>query len=158
MLTLQALLWKALAEKGHFVCTTRARDEFVALQSRAAYANAMNVDAFISLHANASTHEAVRGAWTIYAAPSDQGKALATQIQKQLAAVAPPSKVGSVFPDGSPWVGNRKLTVLRKTWAPAVMVEAGFMTNIEDQRLLESEVYMETLAGAITKGVEIWNG
>ncbi len=56
----------ALEARGHTVRLTRTGDETRALTDRTALANRVGAKAFISLHANASTVSAVRGAETYY--------------------------------------------------------------------------------------------
>lgn len=55
-----------LEARGHFVRLTRTGDETRALTDRTALANRLEARGFISLHANASTVAAVRGAETYY--------------------------------------------------------------------------------------------
>jgi N-acetylmuramoyl-L-alanine amidase len=46
--------------------------------------------------------------------------------------------------------------VLRETTMPAILVECGFMTNIEEANLLKSTDYQHQCAQAIAFGVLCW--
>lgn len=156
VLQVQPLLWKLLAELGHFCFTTRVKDEFVEIGDRAKYSNALEADVFVSLHCNASDSRASRGPWTLHAAVSTRGRELAVAIQRNLAK-ATGGNPASVYPDKSGWTSDRRLGVLWGTRAPAVLVELGFMTNPEEIRDLEDTLYQERLAGAIALGVDQWS-
>ncbi len=66
VLALARRLAGALEARGYTVRLTRNDDETRALTDRTALANRLNARAFVSLHANASTVAAVRGAETYY--------------------------------------------------------------------------------------------
>lgn len=155
VLIFQPLLWKALADRGHTVLTTRVTDVFVELADRAKYANDRGADCLLSLHCNASSNARVRGPWTIHAAPSTSGQELAFCVQRELGRAAG-GDPGAVYPDASAWVGDRRLAVLRRTSMPAVIVELGFMTNPTEIKSLEDPRTLVRLAEAVARGVHEW--
>ncbi|HSX12406.1 MAG TPA: N-acetylmuramoyl-L-alanine amidase, partial [Rhabdochlamydiaceae bacterium] len=44
--------------------------------------------------------------------------------------------------------------VIRDTQMPAVLVEAGFITNDDERNLLRTEIYLDRIAKGIAQGVE----
>jgi N-acetylmuramoyl-L-alanine amidase len=69
---------KELKRKGYTVKLTRTRDKYIALQNRTKYANKVNADIFISIHANAVAlrkANSVHGIETYFLSPSKEGKA-----------------------------------------------------------------------------------
>jgi N-acetylmuramoyl-L-alanine amidase len=154
VLVAQDFVWKVLAEMGHTVIPTRVKDIYIPRGERAAIANREGADCFVSLHANAGSREA-KGPWTIHAKGSVRGKALAQAIQTPLAKMAGGSS-RAVYPDESGWVGDRRLTVLRQTKMPAVIVEMGFMTHPVEAKLLSDDLYIEKLSRAIAAGIDSW--
>ena len=158
VLEFQDFLWRELALRGHTVIPTRVEDVFVPLGERAALANRLGVDLFVSLHANASGSPSVRGPWTIHARGSVPGRALAELIQDRMEGVSGRTPASEVFPDESPAVGGRRLAVLRRTRMPAVLIELGFMTSPEEIRRLEDPAYMRAMAVAIADGIGAWLG
>lgn len=129
------MLGAMLKERGHKVVLTRTDDSFVSLSKRAALANALAADLFVSVHANASNNPGARGPWTLHAAGSRRGKEIATSVQSALARVLT-GKADAVYPDDSGWTGGRRLAVLRRTAMPAILIELGFMTNQTDIELM----------------------
>ncbi|MGM0902629.1 MAG: N-acetylmuramoyl-L-alanine amidase [Bacillota bacterium] len=123
-------------------------DRDVPLQERTNRANSLNVDAYVSIHANAFGS----GGWTspsgieTYVYPSRPPVAyqLAQKIQRNLV-------VETGLPDRG--VKTADFHVLRETKMDAVLAECGFMTSQNDIKLLRSEEYRRTVAEAIVKAV-----
>ena len=141
-------LGSLLKSAGHRVIYTRVLDVFVPLAERAKVANEEKADLFVSIHANASGSPLARGPWTIHAAGSKRGEEIARALQATMARVMV-GNPDSVFPDASPWVGGRRLAVLRQTTMPAVLLELGFMTSAADMALLEDPRQQERLCSAL---------
>lgn len=156
-LQFQPFLWKALSDMGHCCLTTRIRDESVALAERSDFANVRSADLFLSIHYNASSDPAVRGAWTLYAAPSAGGRRLAQMIQEALAVVDPRSHPDRYLPDGSDWTGGRRLHVLRRTSMTAIVLELGFMTSVDDYRAFTDDRRRVRQAEAIAMVIGQWS-
>ena len=158
-LALSASVAVALRARKHEVLETRTADKYLGLSDRAARSNAFRADVFISIHANAASSPAANGAWVIFAAGSIKGRALAGAVFDAIRKVpgaedADPD--AEVYPDASAWVTHRKLTVLRKTKAPAILIEAGFMTNKGDLGDLRDPLFRSALTQAICDGIEAW--
>lgn len=140
---------------------TRTGDQFAPLSQRVRQANEAPADVFVSLHANAADNVRAGGAWLIHddKTPKVDGVALAEAVFQEMSAV--PGIVDQdedveVFPDGSPWVGERNLAVVSRTTMPAILVELGFMTNEEDLTRLQDDATRDQVAVAIGRGVLVW--
>lgn len=154
-------LERALSARGHQVILTRSEDAFISLSGRAAVSNTFAADAFVSLHANFASNTAAEGAWILYAEGSRLGKTLAREIFAHLVEIpgigdADPEE--EVYPDASSWVGGRRLAVLRKTFAPAVLLELGFLSNAGDLAQLLDVDTRKRVSLAIAMGLEAWLG
>lgn len=100
----------------------------------------------VSIHQN-SYHEAyVRGAQTFYYSTSTEGKKLAEIIQEQLRISLDPG-------NGRQAKENSSYYLLKKTSAPIVIVECGFLSNPEEAALLASDDYQDRLAFQIHLGI-----
>lgn len=136
-------LGNALERRGVQVEYTRVNDVYDSPYEKAAIANRSNADVFISIHRNAmpvpGTASGIES--LVYA---DQGTAglLAQNINEELGAV------------GWKDLGVQErpgLVVLRQTQMPAVLVEAGFIDNPEDNTFFDQN--LAATADAIADGI-----
>lgn len=123
-------------------------DNDVPLKARTDAANAAKADLYVSVHANAmgaGGWNNARGIETFhYINASEASKKAAAIIHRHLIG-------GSRLPDRGVKAAN--FHVLRETNMPAVLVECGFMTNLEDARLLLSDAYRSECAEEIARGI-----
>lgn len=98
----------------------------------------------ISLHQNSYTNHSLRGAQVFYDKTSEISKTIAGFIQEQfkqnldksIKATSP----GDYF-------------MLKCSAAPSVIVECGFLSNEEDEKLLQDPNYQEKIIDSIYKGI-----
>ncbi|MFC0273315.1 N-acetylmuramoyl-L-alanine amidase [Metabacillus herbersteinensis] len=121
----------------------------IPLQERTDEANSLNVDLFVSIHANAYGNgrdwNSVQGIETfVYLTNPTEAKKLATQVQAQLVKMTGRTDRG---------VKTANLHVLRETKMTAILCECGFMTNKEEAAMLMTEEYRFKCAQSIVKGI-----
>ena len=135
-----------LRNKGVKVHLTRSTETDLDLPPRVAMANRLRANAFISIHANASTNtrKDVNGIETFYFSGS-RGFNLASDIQEQLLNVSPTSP--------NRGVRRGRFFVIRRTNMPAALVETGFLTGRIDSSKLASASHRRKLSFAIAKGI-----
>ena len=118
------------------------------LNTRVQRANASKVDAFISIHANAAGNgwNSAEGLETFIYNVGDQPGSLklAANVQNHLVRDTGLKNRG---------VKRANYAVLRDTNMPAILIEAGFMTNLKEAALLKSDGYRKTVARAIVKAI-----
>lgn len=122
----------------------RNDDTFISLDQRCQMADDFGSDAVISLHCNAAANQEARGIDVFYYQPGGTGIQLAQAIYGQAAAAG-------INTHAAPKAGN--FQVLRETVAPAVLVEVGYMSNMQDLELLQTRGYIQLLTSAILKGL-----
>lgn len=103
-----------------------------------------NADMVISVHQNFCPIPSRRGGTVFFDKSSESGKALAENIQKEL------NELDSSVKKNQALAGDYYM--LKCTQNPSVIVECGFLSNPEDEKLLLSDEYRERLAYAIFKG------
>jgi N-acetylmuramoyl-L-alanine amidase len=141
-----------LEQSGAFVLLTRADDNALAnrkrgdLDARRAVSDEGLADMFISIHQNSYQTAEVHGPMVFYYGDSEGGRKLAEKIQAQMNAYLNP---GSKRPAHA----NSKYYVLKKTNAPSVILECGFLSNAADTRKLVKEEYQEKVAWSIYMGI-----
>ena len=141
-----------LAQGGAEVILTRESDDALGskkqadMAERRKIANESGADLLVSIHQNAFPSAKAKGAQVFYHKSSADGKRLAECVQESLR-----SRV-----DGSNQrqaKENKDYYILRTTEIPAVIVECGFLSNAEEERLLNDGGYQEKLAWAIYCGI-----
>lgn len=139
-----------LVKNGVETIYTRKTDTYLTLQERCNISNSVRPNYFLSIHANAYISEdpdapRPQGIETWYFAGSSDGQKLAQVIQNEI--IKETGKVNRGIKTTS------GLYVLKNTNAPAILTELGFMTNIEEERLLITDAYQNKLAKAISTGI-----
>lgn len=141
-----------LKQGGAEVILTRKNDDALGkgkrgdMAERKRIANESGGDILVSIHQNAFPSAKARGAQVFYHKSSGNGKVLAECVQESLR-----SRV-----DGSnnrQAKENKDYYILRTTEIPAVIVECGFLSNAEEEKLLNDGAYQEKLAWAIYCGI-----
>ena len=136
-----AHLGKSRLERDFTVFMTRQNDETVTLNTRSAFANAKRADLFISIHCNAATNPLANGTETYYI--SKDGARLAKGIHERLVDLGLRDR----------GIKQETYAVLRKTKMPAVLVEAAFISNPEEEMRLGLIRFLTDVADAICDGV-----
>ena len=122
-----------LASKGY-----KRRD----MKKRAEIIKSSGADLFISIHQNFYSDSSRRGAQVFYYAEKD--KKFAFCIQNKLNSMKEASRECEIL------FGD--YFVLKQADFPACIVECGFLSNAQDEKLLLDESYREKLASAIFGG------
>ncbi len=132
-----------LNKQGIEVRMTRDTDNFISLQGRTDFANNINADLFVSIHANAInlSRPDVNGLETYY---YKSGRRLAEVIHWSI--------LNDVEIDNR-GIRRARFYVLRHSTMPAVLVEVGFVTGAKDAPNLKSPSHRRQMAEAIARGI-----
>jgi N-acetylmuramoyl-L-alanine amidase len=108
-----------------------------------------NPNLVISIHMNSYTSSLVKGASTYYRKGDESGKQCADLIQKSLykncGARIQEAKVGDYY-------------MLNCSYYTAVLIECGFLSNPEEERLLNDEKHKKKIIDAIFNGILLYFG
>lgn len=144
------LVQEELEEAGVLVVMTRWDEEALGDTKKADMAKRGEIlctegaDAVVSIHMNHFSDRKVQGPMTFYQAGAEAGQSLAQAVMDALCGeLERKSRLANP--------GNNFVT--RIPHAPAVLVECGFLSNSEEERLLQQEAYQRKLAKAIARGV-----
>lgn len=125
------------------VYMTREEDVYPSLQFRTELANDIGAHLFVSMHNNSASASAV-GSETLYY-PSEISKQMAQLVQNNIIAYCGTTdrKIKS----------RADLHVLRESNMPAILVEAGFITNTSEAALINSSAFADNLGRAVYDGI-----
>ena len=141
-----------LEQGGSYVLMTRGEDAALNskknadLRERAELANNLEADVLISIHQNSFPQQEVKGAQVFYYNESEESLKLASSIQKEIKNFVLPN---NKFIEKA----NTNYYLLKHTDIPSVIVECGFLSNVEELQSLTQEDYQEKIAWAIYIGI-----
>ncbi len=151
-----------LKQKGIEVEYTRDSDIYLELVTGrdeiSEIANRINPAVFVSIHVNSALNSSAQGTETYYYAPvendllfmqQDERKSLAENLQRQLIAKLKRPDRG---------VKTKNLAVLRNTTMPSALVELAFISNPEEEQLLQQDYFLNLAAQAIADGIAAYMG
>lgn len=142
-LTTSLLLKEALENLGVEVLMTRESDDFVRLASRVSLSNLKNPDVFISIHYNSFPEvPSAKGISTFYY--DEQDRALAQSVQKHLLRTSKANDRDTLY---------ENLQVLRHNQSKSILIELGFISNVEEENLLKTSSYQKLLVEGIVRGL-----
>ncbi len=149
-LAVSGYLKQELEGAGFDVILTREGEEALAdskkadMAARRAIMNGSGVDLVVSVHMNKFTDPAVHGPMAFYMQGSEEGERLAKAvidgITEEIGAPSRLANPGDYY-------------VIRESRPTAVLVECGFLSNAEDERLLQSREHQRSLARGIANGI-----
>jgi N-acetylmuramoyl-L-alanine amidase len=136
---------KSLNEnKNITILLTRSSDELITLEKRTEYINSVKPDLVLSLHINANPNNKKSGVESYVSDKSPfytKSNAIANQLNVSLAK------------NSSLKVSETKLApfhILKKSEAPTVLVELGYLTNTKDRKYLTDETEQDAIAKNIS--------
>ena len=144
-------MFEAAGDKSIKVYYTRLKDKKLSLQERAALSNKANADLFISIHNNSSSSGSFNyqnGTMVLYS-PSDKNEF----NSKGFAKICLENIVKSAGSTDLGLRGDDDLHVVRVPEAPAVLIEAGYMTNYKELDKLQDKGYQKKLAQGIYNAI-----
>lgn len=151
-LAVARLVESKLRAAGANVIRLKTEDTHIAARNRPVVARGHGVDIFISLHSNrVSDGGHARGAEAFYFTPFSQP--LADAISKNIASYF----TNNVYADGADKNRGAKQShfwVTVQQDFPSVLVEMGFVSNLEDAMALANETHQSRIADAIVKGIQ----
>ncbi|MBI3940705.1 MAG: N-acetylmuramoyl-L-alanine amidase [Acidobacteria bacterium] len=167
------------AMSSYRVVITREADLPVGILQRTSIANSFHAEAFVSLHFGGSYDAAARGGNAYFYADSEQSMTgpdeksgapaeanprlaalqrwksgqISMLPQSQALAAQLQAKLNEIFVTPDTRVGANGFLVLRGSVSPAVIVEAGYLTNAEDAQFLSKAENVNKVAIALAVGI-----
>ena len=106
-----------------------------------------NADLFVSIHMNYFPGKSIHGLRVFYTANHEEIKPLAEQIQNKMSEITG-AKTTAVK------TADKTLFLMKNPPVPAILVECGFLSNIDEEKKLNDDDYQSRLAWAIADAIE----
>lgn len=117
------------------------------LQARVDIGRQHRADLFLSIHANSFTKPTAHGTATYYYAKTPRDGILAEALQKGMV------EAGGLYDRGTL---EANFYVVKRSAMPAALLEMAFISNPEEERLLDSEAFEQKLARGICAGIDAY--
>lgn len=131
------------------VLYTRTADTYPSLDGRCKLANVNNADLFISVHINAASNLGASGTETLYNNSRNGATKKNGLTSKTLASAMQSAAVLSTGFPNRRLVNRTDLRVLNKTNMPACLIEYGFITNKNEEKIMH--------ANTTKYGIDLYN-
>ena len=148
-LSISLLLRDKLRRSGINIVMTRESDVFVDLDDRCTIANKNKADYFISIHCNSAENNDATGLETYCISSGGKAYELAKVIQKEMIAYLSVRDRGVKFAN---------FYVLRETDMPAVLIENLFISNPNEEVLLNDAKWQEGMADRLAQTIAVYTG
>ncbi|MDO8733663.1 MAG: N-acetylmuramoyl-L-alanine amidase [Elusimicrobiota bacterium] len=111
-------------------------------QSRAEFANSKNADLFLRIHCNWSPKAKKRGISVLWY--KDDSKKFAETVYEE-------TKKSGVTVDG---IHKQHLVGFEFAKVPSILIEYGYLSNKEDEKLLKDKKYLQKVSDAVVEGLK----
>ena len=147
-----------LQANGYKVILTRENDrllynsgeesnkKYYDIRNRAAFAESFSDSIFISIHMNKFAVQSCKGLQVFYSPNSENSLSLAEKIQKS-SYILQPDNIRNIKAS----IGD--IYLLDNLEMPSVLIECGFLSNVEEANLLQDDIYKSNLSLSIYCGI-----
>lgn len=154
-LELSLKLRDALVDAGYEVVMTRENAEVnISNIERAEIANDAGADIYIRIHADGSDNESAKGISVLYPSENNPYVAELSGDSKRLAQAVLEEMCEATDAKNRGIIKRDDLSGTNWAQMPVILIEAGFMTNVEEDKKLQEPMYQEKLVQGIVKGIE----
>jgi len=159
-LSISLKLKNALIKNGFNVQMTRETDTMLSepdekkhkkrsdLNNRVKMTRKFENGIFLSIHMNYYDSPAQKGAQMFYSVNNEKSKLLAMCIEKEFKTSVDPDNKRVSKPAGN------EIFIMKHIKLPACLIECGFISNREEEKLLNDAAYQDKIVNAIVTGVK----
>ena len=152
-----------LQQAGALVYLTRETDKDLAgdtagysnrksvdIRNRLAFIEKKNADLYVTIHLNAIPQTQWSGAQTFYYPSKSENKQLAEHIQSEL--------IHNLENTDRKALEKNGIYLLKHAETPGALVEIGFLSNEQEEKLLQNETYQKKVSASIYQGILLSEG
>ena len=149
------LLQQKLQAKGYTVIMTRTTNEVnISNKERAEIANNANAAAFIRIHANSLNDQSVKGILTMCQTANNQYNGYLAEKSYKLSKLVLDNVINTTGGVNKGVTRTDTMSGINWCTVPTTIIEMGFLSNPEEDRLLATDSYQEKIVDGIVQGIE----
>lgn len=133
-----------LEEAGANVVLTRFEDKYIILYERAFIANYLMADYFISIHTNSHPKSQINGVEIFYYSGRPKAELMAAKILDAITGRTGLKKLA---------VKTNNFAVIRETQMTGVLLELGFLSNQQEEQIINTDNFKDNAAQGIFDGI-----
>ena len=146
-------LEEKLKSRGYKVVLTRNNDEYIDNIERIKLANKKKARVFISIHSNSiENNSSTKGIQVLYY--PNRESTIGDLNNNELAQIIMTALINGTDAVDKGIIERADLIVLNQTKMPAILIECGFLTNSNEEKLLLTDEYQNRLVDSIVEGLE----
>lgn len=143
-----------LRAAGFEVLMSREDDRYLSLTDRVDFANSSQAAAFVSIHCNGSTNPETNGTEVYYYIDQDDPVVVAQAGERaRFAQIMQNSLLRALGRKDNGVRDNKNFVVIRYTQIPAILVEIAYLSNLDEEILLNDPPFQDRAAQGIADGI-----
>jgi N-acetylmuramoyl-L-alanine amidase len=147
---------KLIAEGYEVVMIRETHDVSISNKERAEIANNANADLFIRIHANGSSNTKVKGVETIYPSPENPYVGSLSESSKKISTLILDEIVKSSGAENRGAIPMDNMSGLNWSKVPVTIIETGYMSNKDEDKLLITSEYQDKLVQGMVNGIKLY--
>lgn len=156
-LKVATLLQNELIKKGYTVIMTRTSNNVdISNSQRAQIANNANADAFIRIHANSAESSSAKGVLTMCQTEQNKYNGSIADESYNLSKLILDNVAKTTVANNRGVTRTDDMTGINWCTVPSTILEMGFLSNAEEDKLLADETYQKKIVEGIVDGLEAY--
>ena len=147
---------KLISEGYEVVMIRETHDVSISNKERAEIANNANADLFIRIHANGSSSNKVKGIETIYPSPENPFVGALSEASKKISTLILDEMVKTTGAVNRGAIPMDSMSGLNWSKVPVTIIETGYMSNKEEDKLLITSEYQDKLVQGMVNGIKLY--
>lgn len=149
---------KLISEGYEVVMIRETHDVSISNKERAEIANNANADLFVRIHANGSSSSKVKGIETIYPSPENPFVGALSEASKKISTLILDEIIKTTGAVNRGAIPMDNMSGLNWSKVPVTIIETGYMSNKEEDKLLITSEYQDKLVQGMVNGIKLYFG